>query len=177
MLKSGITLVRRNLATTAILRAPSSAKSYIVQVVTKQPGQAVSFGETVAILTTSNSPSAEALPLTAPVNGAMLRLVARPGDTVDPNAEFAVFEGRKPMIEFRHLKGLQQQTTHASKAQATSTTAAQSSTPASSTTVASNKTTSSSTSKSFLDLPPNFGRLPPLTAREENLLHSGGAYE
>ena len=171
-----LVIARRSMATTAILRAPSTAPSFVVQALTKQAGQPVSFGETIALLTASNSPSAEAFPMAAPVHGSLVRLVPRVGDVVNQNSEFAVFEGRKPSIEFRHLKGV-----YARMNSATTTPAAAGDVVAASqapkTSATENKSSKSGNAKSFLDLPPNFGRLPPLSTKEENLLHSGGAYE
>jgi pyruvate/2-oxoglutarate dehydrogenase complex dihydrolipoamide acyltransferase (E2) component len=173
--------LRRYFAT-AHLRAPGGPASFVVEAVTKSPGQPVSFGETFALLRNNN----QQVIVTAPVSGQVLSLGFKVGDVVSPDAELAAFEGRKPLIEFRHLKGplTRQQSTSAahSKAPTAATSnsipAPTSAPPAPAPKPAAQpgfKTTT--TTKSFLDLPPNYGRLPPLTAKEAALLHSGGAYD
>jgi hypothetical protein len=120
----------------------------------KKIGDSVSFGEPVAVLSSH-------LQITSPVVGHVVSI----NEKASGNNELAVFEGRKPLIEFRHLKNLV----------SSNTTASTPPTNSFSQPTASTQPTklNSPSSLSFVDLPANYGRLPPLTSKETSLLHSG----
>jgi Ribosomal protein S36, mitochondrial len=80
---------------------------------------------------------------------------------------------RTPMIQFRHLKG---ELAKNSSMMTKSTTTGSSSPQVIETKSSATTTQDKKKAIDFLELPPYFGRLPPLTAKEIALLHSGGAY-
>ena len=163
------TLARR-VMTTSVLRVPDEA---VLQTIRKRAGDAISYGETFALLKPTNS--SELISLLSPVSGQLLDIKAKEGDIIRANAEFATFEGRKPLIQFRHVKG------EAAAASSTTTTTTTTAATQVQQPVKQEQTKSEvkkiGSKKSFMELPPFFGRLPPLSAKEAALLHSGGAYD
>lgn len=161
------TVLRRCFAT-AHVRAPEGPASYIVEALTKSPGEPVSFGETLALLRSNQ----EQVILTSPVHGQVVNVTYKIGDLVSPDAEIAALEGRKPSIAFRHLKGSAANQKNPSARIISQSGFSQAPSPSTA-----QKKSGSSNAKTILDVPPHFGRLPPLTEKEEALLLSGGAYD
>ena len=163
------------------------AKQGTVETIIKQRGESCAFGEVVAFL---KDVDGNPLAVTSPVHGYIVKINASVGDAIHADSEFAVFNGRKPLIQFTHLKGPLQkskfQTSHGNTAQVVSSPEKKSApSPSklfdhpSSTSEFSKKGVkiTSVEERNFMNLPPNFRRLPPLNEKEASLLHSGLAYD
>ncbi|KAH9248580.1 hypothetical protein BASA81_013764 [Batrachochytrium salamandrivorans] len=122
----------------------------VVSKLLKKAGDVLAFGEPVALLTTSTSQTPTVL--VSPLVG----LVREINSQVQPGGEFATFEGRRPLIGFRHLK-------HSLLHVDAAPQSVQSTPPP----------RASLGPAPALLFPANFGRLPPLTDKESSLLHSG----
>jgi pyruvate/2-oxoglutarate dehydrogenase complex dihydrolipoamide acyltransferase (E2) component len=143
----------------AVLRLPEST---VVEKLLKSIGDAVSFGEPIALV----SQQTHKFHVPSPVNGHVVSLNPSGG------AELGTVEGRKPSIGFRHLKNQL-----VSSASSSSSSAAQAPTPALGPRP---PALAPKTSPGVLDsweVPADFGRLPPLTPKESAMLHSGLASE
>lgn len=122
----------------------------VVSRVFKKQGDLVAFGEPVALLQTSATN--ETKYVFSPIVGQITSIDMQ----AQPGRDFATFEGRKPLIGFRHVKAKQDLDISSPAAAASAAPAAAALGPA-----------------PFSELPPSFGRLPPLTDKESALLHSG----
>lgn len=132
------------------IRLPAGA---VVSKVLKKAGDVLAFGEPVAVLTTSSSQTPTVL--VSPLVG----LVREIHSQAQPGGEFATFEGRRPLIEFRHLK---HSLLHVDASAAQPSAASPAQPPR----------TPLGPAPALL-FPASFGRLPPLTDKESSLLHSG----
>ena len=160
-----------------LIRSPSRA---VVQTLLKNPGDACAYGEPVAMLEVENN-GPQPLALTSPVSGQVVAVKVKVGEAVRPDTDLALLEGRRPLIQFRYGKGRLMSSAApgvAPPAAAAPQTPSPSSRPAAESSPA--QTSSGGglvRKKSFMDVPANYGRLPPLSPKEMALLISGGAYD
>jgi len=163
--------------TTTSRRSFSSSSSLLIRVTdqavvkslsSKKTGDPVTFGEPLAELQVAN----ETTSIPAPVTGEIVRFAVHVGEVLKPDAEFGMFRGRRPLIEFRHLKGPQMRFKVTQVEDKGGIPVQQQKQQPEM-----KKQSQSVSVKTIFDLPPNYGRLPPLSPKEVALLQSGGAYD